>query len=96
MHIPIPEGLQLPQDANTKPFKLDGMFVVVGGKLMPLELGGQPVSMPESEEDEGEDEEEGGEHGGGGEGCGCKECEQKKKGNGFMVAIETAMRPKMK
>lgn len=101
MHIPIPEGLEVPQDGNTKPFKLSGMFVVMGGKLMPLELGGQPVAMPEHEgEEEGEDEEY---EGGGGkcDKCGSKgkcemhgqeEEEDTPKGNSFMVAIERSMK----
>ena len=103
MFIPIPSGLTLPEDSDTQPFELNGKFIVIKGKLVPLMIGGQKISMEgeeeesedegyESEESEGE-ESEGGEmeHGGG---CGCSDCEGKKKGNGFMVAIETAMRPK--
>jgi len=100
MFIPIPSGLTLPEDSDTQPFELNGKFIVIKGKLVPLMIGGQKISMgEEGEESEGyeeegsEEESEGGEmeHGGG---CSCPDCEGKKKGNGFMVAIETAMRPK--
>jgi len=103
MHIPIPEGLKLPQDAQTKPFKLDGMFVVMGGKLMPLELGGQPVTAPENESENSEEyEEESGEGSEGyeEEGC-CDKCggkgkmygqEKEPKGNSFVIAIERSMK----
>ena len=107
MHIPIPEGLQLPSDASTKPFKLNGLFIAMGDKLMPLELDGNPIVMPEHESEEGE-EDEGEEYGGcGGDG----ECEKgggkkrtgemhgvdemespKNKGNSFVVAIERSMK----
>jgi hypothetical protein len=89
MHIPIPEGLQLPPDANAKPFKLNGLFLAVGDKLMPLELDGKPVAMPEHEE------EEGGEYGGGCEKCGGKgemHGQEGSKGNSFVVAIERSMK----
>jgi hypothetical protein len=102
MFIPIPSGLTLPEDSDVKPFDLSGKFIVANGKLVPLMIGGQKISMEEEEsEDEEYESEEGGEesedgmgemeHGGG---CSCPDCEGKKKGNGFMVAIETAMRPK--
>jgi len=99
MFIPIPSGLTLPENSDTQPFELNGKFIVIKGKLVPLMIGGQKISMGEEGEEEGyeeegsEEESEGGEmeHGGG---CGCSDCEGKKKGNGFMVAIETAMRPK--
>ena len=99
MHIPIPEGLKLPQDAQTKPFKLDGMFVVMDGKLMPLELGGQPIAAPKNESEnseEYEEESEGYEE----EGC-CDKCggkgkmhgqEGEPKGNSFVIAIERSMK----
>lgn len=100
MFIPIPEGLSLPADADTKPFDLSGKFILANGKLLPLMLGGSKVAMSEGEsesEDEGPEQEaeseDGMEHG---EDCNCPDCSGKKKGNGFMVAIETAMRPKMK
>jgi len=114
MFIPIPSGLTLPEDSDVKPFDLSGKFIVANGKLVPLMIGGQKISMDNEDDGEegqahedaespdfeaGEDSEES-ESGGGmgkmehGEGCGCPECEGKKKGNGFMVAIETAMRPK--
>lgn len=109
MFIPIPSGLTLPKDSDTQPFDLSGKFIVIKGKLVPLAIGGQKVSMdsedegPEHEAAESSDYEAGEqdeesedsmgemEHG---EGCKCPDCEGKKKGNGFMVAIETAMRPK--
>ena len=58
MHIPIPEGLQIPQDGNTKPFKLSGMFIAMGDHLMPLQLEGKPVMMPEDEGEESQHEAE--------------------------------------
>lgn len=109
MYIPIPSGLTLPEDSDTQPFDLSGKFIVANGKLVPLMIGGQKIEMggeEEESEDEGYESEEGGEESEGGEsedgmgemehggGCGCSDCEGKKKGNGFMVAIETAMRPK--
>ena len=54
MYIPIPEGVQLPPNANIKPFKLDGIFIAIGNSLMPLQLGGKPVML---EKDAGEDPE---------------------------------------
>lgn len=101
MHIPIPEGLQLPEDATTKPFKLDGMFIVMNDKLMPVEIGGYPVSSGEEKEDEEEGgysekemsgEEESCEHGG--EYGMCDECSQKGgkgKMDSFIIAIERAL-----
>jgi hypothetical protein len=101
MHIPIPEGLKLPQDASTKPFKLDGMFVVKGGGLMPLELGGQPLASSESENSEDYEEEYEEESEGYEEGC-CDKCGGKgkmhgregdsPKGNSFVIAIERSMK----
>lgn len=91
--IPIPEGLELPSDASTKPFTLSGKFLQFGGKLAALELGGAAIQNAESEdseeEDDGEDEEEGCD-------CGkssCSECGQK-GGGGFLMAVEHAMKPK--
>jgi len=54
MYIPIPEGIQLPSDANVKPFKLEGTFISIGNSLLPLQLGGKPVML---EKDAGEDPE---------------------------------------
>jgi len=82
--IPVPTGLSLPSDAETKPFSLTGLFIRHGDKLMALELGDKTVSYGEEEddEDEGYDEEPcgGPKRGGGG-------------GGGFLVAIERAMKP---
>lgn len=99
MHIPIPEGLKLPQDADTKPFKLDGMFVVKNGGLMPLELNGKPVTASENETENSEEYEE--ESEGLEEGC-CDKCggkgkmhgreEDSPKGNSFVIAIERSMK----
>lgn len=95
--IPLPTGLSLPNDAETKPFSLTGMFILRGDKLMALELGGKtvPCGMEEGEEEEEEGEGEG--HGEG-ECCGaykegemCDDCP--KQGGGFLVAIERAMKP---
>jgi hypothetical protein len=101
MHIPIPEGLELPEDASTKPFKLNGMFIVMDDKLMPVEIGGYPVSSGKEEEmseeeDMGEEdsygEEDSCEHTGG-SGM-CEECSQKGGKGGmdsFIIAIERAL-----
>lgn len=110
MHIPIPEGLQVPADGNVKPFKLTGMFVAMGDHLMPLQLDGLPVLMPE---DEGKDSmhemEEGPQYeaGEGMEGQCCQECggtgkmegspdlsQNPHSGNSFVVAIERGMKRK--
>ena len=90
MHIPIPEGLQVPQDGNVKPFKLTGMFIAMGDKLMPLQLDGLPVMMPKDEgEDIGHEMEEGPEHEAseseGGE-C-CSECGGKMSGKEEMEGM---------
>jgi hypothetical protein len=101
MHIPIPEGLQVPQDGNTKPFKLSGMFIAMGDKLMPLQLDGLPVTMPKDEdEDMGREMEEGSEHEYEEEDSCCGECGNKMgrrmggRGNSFMIAIERSMKRK--
>ena len=111
MFIPIPSGLTLPKNADVQPFDLSGKFIVANGKLVPLMIGGQKVSMDSEEEgpeheaaessdyEAGEQDEESESEDGMGEmehgkDCGCPDCVGKKKGNGFMVAIETAMRPK--
>ena len=62
-HIPIPEGLKLPKDAESKPFTAEVEFLVMDGMLMPVSVAGKPLpeSQPEMEE-EGEYE-EGGEEG---------------------------------
>ena len=96
--IPLPTGLSLPNDAETKPFSLTGMFILRGDKLMALELGGKIVPCGEEdgeeEEEDGEEEEEGGEKGCCGaykEGEMCEDCP--KQEGGFLVAIERAMKP---
>ena len=102
MGIQIPEGLEIPQDATTKPFKLNGMFIVMHDKLMPVEIGGYPVSSGEEKEDEEEEgysekemngeEEESCEHGD--EYGMCDECSQKGgkgKMDSFIIAIERAL-----
>lgn len=95
--IPLPDGIALPEDASTKPFSLNGMFLLRNDKLMVLELDGKPVPCGEDEEEEDDEEEEGGgekEHGCCGaykEGEMCKDCP--KQEGGFLVAIERAMNP---
>ncbi len=94
--ITIPSGLQLPQDANVKPFSLSGKFLVMGGKLVPLELGGVAVSCESEDEDYEEEEEYEKEEDGC---CGaykkgpehmCPECPKKQMG--FIVAVEKALK----
>lgn len=82
--IPVPTGLSLPSDAETKPFSLTGLYIRHGDKLMALELGDKTISY-ESEEDEDEDEEHGEEP------CGCPK-RGGGGGGGFLVAIERAMK----
>ena len=57
-HIPIPEGLKLPADAETKPFTAEVEFLVMDGMLMPVSVAGKPIASeePEMEEEEYEDE----------------------------------------
>lgn len=57
-HIPIPEGLKLPADAETKPFTAEVEFLVMDGMLMPVAVAGKPIASeePEMEEEEYEDE----------------------------------------
>jgi hypothetical protein len=80
MHIPIPEGLQIPADGNVKPFKLTGTFVAMGDHLMPLQLDGLPVLMPKDQgEDSMHEAQEGPEYEAGEgmeeeEGACCQEC----------------------
>lgn len=84
--IPIPTGLSLPSDAETKPFRLTGLFIQHGDKIMALELENKIVSY-ESEEEE-EEEDEGDDYGE--KPCGCHKGDG---GGGFLVAIERAMKP---
>ena len=63
-HIPIPDGLKLPKDAETKPFTAEVEFLAMDGMLMPVSVAGMPIASeePEMEEEEYEEGEmEGGE-----------------------------------
>lgn len=60
-HIPIPDGLKLPKDAETKPFTAEVEFLAMDGMLMPVSVAGMPIASEEPEMEEGEYEEEGGE-----------------------------------
>jgi hypothetical protein len=76
-HIPIPEGLKLPENAETKPFTAEVEFLVMDGMLMPVAVAGKPLPQEQPEmEEEGEYEEEGGEMEGEVEmeGESCPEC----------------------
>jgi hypothetical protein len=76
-HIPIPEGLKLPANAESKPFTAEVEFLVMDGMLMPVSVAGKPLPQEEPEmEEEGEYEEEGGEMEAEGEmeGESCPEC----------------------
>jgi hypothetical protein len=82
-HIPIPEGLKLPANAESKPFTAEVEFLVMDGMLMPVSVAGVPIAQEQPEmEEEGEYEEEGAEgeaemeaEGEGEmEGEGCPEC----------------------
>jgi len=76
-HIPIPEGLELPENAESEPFTAEVEFLAMDGMLMPVSVAGIPIAEeePEMEEEEYEDEsgemeEEGGEM----EGEMCEQC----------------------
>ncbi len=80
-HIPIPEGLKLPPNAESEPFTAEVEFLVMDGMLMPVSVAGRPLpaSEPEMEEEEyeegeGEEMEEEGEMEGEMEGETCPEC----------------------
>jgi hypothetical protein len=80
-HIPIPEGLKLPKNADKEPFTAEVEFLVMDGMLMPVSVAGRPLpeSEPEMEEEEYEGEEGEMEEGGGAEGEeeeGGEMCEQ--------------------
>ena len=61
-HIPIPEGLKLPANAESEPFIAEVEFLAMDGMLMPVSVAGVPIAQEESEmEEEGEYEEEGAE-----------------------------------
>ena len=107
IHIPIPEGLKLPANAESKPFTAEVEFLVMDGMLMPVSVAGKPLPQEEPEMEEEDEYEEGGEMEGEmeGEGEGCPECGGDKEkcrcgkmgkggggeGGGFMVAIERAL-----
>lgn len=61
IHIPIPEGLKLPKNAESEPFTAEVEFLVMDGMLMPVSVAGMPIASEEPEMEEGEYEEEGGE-----------------------------------
>lgn len=77
--IPVPTGLSLPSDAETKPFSLTGLFIQHGDKLMALELDNKTISYEGGEEDDYDEKP-----------CGCP---KRDGGGGFLVAIERAMKP---
>jgi hypothetical protein len=61
IHIPIPEGLELPENAESEPFIAEVEFVLMDGMLMPLSVAGIP--LPESgagDEDMGDMEQDAG------------------------------------
>lgn len=60
-HIPIPEGLKLPKNAESEPFTAEVEFLVMDGMLMPVSVAGMPIASEEPEMEEEEYEEEGGE-----------------------------------
>jgi hypothetical protein len=81
IHIPLPEGLKLPENAESEPFTAEVEFLAMDGMLMPVSIAGVPIAQEEPEMEEGgEYEEEGGEYEEGGEmegemeGEGCPEC----------------------
>jgi len=56
-HIPIPDGLKLPKDAETKPFTAEVEFLAMDGMLMPVSVAGMPIASEEPEmEEEGYEE----------------------------------------
>lgn len=105
-HIPIPEGLKLPKDAEEKPFTAEVEFLVMDGMLMPVSVAGRPLPESEPEMEEEEYEEEGAEgeaegEGGGAEAEGeeggemCEQCggDKAKCGCGKMGGSEDAGAP---
>ena len=104
-HIPIPEGLKLPPNAESEPFTAEVEFLVMDGMLMPVSVAGRPLpaSEPEMEEEEYEEGAEGeaeGEGGGaegeeeeGGEMCGECGGDKKRCGCGKMGGSEDAGAP---
>jgi hypothetical protein len=77
-HIPIPEGLKLPANAESKPFTAEVEFLAMDGMLMPVSIAGVPIAQEEPEMEEGGEYEEGAEGEaemeGEMEGEGCPEC----------------------
>lgn len=61
--IPIPDGLKLPQNAESEPFTAEVEFLAMDGMLMPVSVAGMPIASeePEMEEEEYEEGGEGGE-----------------------------------
>ena len=77
IHIPLPEGLKLPENAESEPFTAEVEFLAMDGMLMPVSIAGVPIAQEEPEMEEGgEYEEEGGEMEAEGEmeGESCPEC----------------------
>jgi hypothetical protein len=105
IHIPLPEGLKLPANAESEPFTAEVEFLAMDGMLMPVSIAGVPIAQEEPEMEEGGEYEEGGEMEGEMEGEGCPECGGDKEkcrcgkmgkggggeGGGFMAAIEQAL-----
>jgi hypothetical protein len=106
IHIPLPEGLKLPENAESEPFTAEVEFLAMDGMLMPVSIAGVPIAQEEPEMEEGGEYEEGGEMEAEMEGEGCPECggDEKKcrcgkmgkgggedSGGGFMAAIEQAL-----
>lgn len=75
--IPIPDGLKLPQNAESEPFTAEVEFLAMDGMLMPVSVAGMPIASEEPEMEE-EEYEEGGEGGemeeGEEEGEMCEQC----------------------
>jgi hypothetical protein len=61
IHIPIPEGLKLPENAESEPFTAEVEFLVMDGMLMPVAVAGKPIASEEPEMEEGEYGDESGE-----------------------------------
>jgi hypothetical protein len=78
--IPIPDGLKLPQNAESEPFTAEVEFLAMDGMLMPVSVAGMPIAseepeMEEEEYEEGEMEEGEMEEGEGEEGGEmCEQC----------------------
>ena len=75
--IPIPDGLKLPQNAESEPFIAEVEFLAMDGMLMPVSVAGMPIASekPEMEEEEYEEGAEGGEMEEGEEGGEmCEQC----------------------